>query len=94
MRREAGADGARSGGDPPRWRADPFVEEALRWLPDADVAAPADAGAYLLLADDNADMREYLTRVLRQRWRVEAVADGEPRSRRRGGGGRTWWSPT
>jgi DNA-binding response OmpR family regulator len=31
----------------------------------------------VLLADDNADMREYLTRVLRTYWDVEAVADGE-----------------
>jgi two-component sensor histidine kinase len=29
-----------------------------------------------LVADDNADMREYLSRLLRQRWTVEAVADG------------------
>jgi len=31
----------------------------------------------VLLADDNADMRDYLTRLLRERgWAVEAVADG------------------
>src|SRR6185369_11187461 len=28
------------------------------------------------LADDNADMREYVTRLLQERWDVEAVADG------------------
>jgi CheY-like chemotaxis protein len=33
--------------------------------------------ARILVADDNADMRDYLQRLLGQRWRVEAVADGE-----------------
>jgi two-component sensor histidine kinase/FixJ family two-component response regulator len=70
----------------------PFVEEALRWLPDqapvqdliADVALPADQSpapeaqrAFVLLADDNADMREYLARLLSAHYRVEAVPDGE-----------------
>jgi len=32
--------------------------------------------ARILVADDNADMREYLTRLLSQRWTVEAVSDG------------------
>src|SRR5579884_1757766 len=31
---------------------------------------------YILLADDNADMREYLNRLLSQRWKVKAVGDG------------------
>jgi DNA-binding response OmpR family regulator len=31
----------------------------------------------VLLADDNADMREYVSRLLRARYRVEAVGDGE-----------------
>jgi PAS domain S-box-containing protein len=31
----------------------------------------------ILLADDNADMREYLSRLLRERWQVEAYSDGE-----------------
>ncbi|WP_437677153.1 ATP-binding protein [Sorangium sp. So ce131] len=42
-------------------------------------AAPdlaAGPPARILLADDNADMREYVGRVLRERWTVEAVADG------------------
>ena len=51
----------------------PYVQEALRWLPpDRASAAPraaaaADggvAGARVLVADDNADMREYMTRLL------------------------------
>ncbi|MEV7684984.1 SpoIIE family protein phosphatase [Streptomyces bungoensis] len=60
--------------------ADPYVQEALRWLPAGDTAADetavrtgagagpsgagAAAGARVLVADDNADMREYLTRIL------------------------------
>ena len=72
--------------------AQPFVEEALRWLPgvsqvpDAiiDVALPADRSAVpaaqrplILLADDNADMREYLARILSAHYRIETVTDGE-----------------
>jgi signal transduction histidine kinase len=65
------------------------VEEALRWVPAPAVESPRTAGAArilladestgsarILLADDNADMREYVTRLLRERWNVEAVADG------------------
>ncbi|HEY7204109.1 MAG TPA: ATP-binding protein [Methylomirabilota bacterium] len=68
-----------------RGMAEFFVEEALGWLPDAVMAAgepvaAGDAGAAarvrILVADDNADMREYVTRLLRSRWEVEAVADG------------------
>src|SRR5262249_34770380 len=33
--------------------------------------------ARILLADDNADMREYVKRILSQRWKVETVADGK-----------------
>ena len=70
--------------------AQAFVEEALRWLPDDD-AAPGRArdagrarrslartvGARILLADDNADMRDYVRRLLAPHYAVEAVADGE-----------------
>ena len=67
-----------------------FVEEALRWLPDA-VDAPVMATTHgepvtsieagitpgrVLVADDNADMREYVRRLLSTRWSVETVADG------------------
>ena len=63
-----------------------YVEEALGWLPgasafDADLPAQdahsgGDPGR-VLLADDNADMRGYVTRLLRrQGYAVEAVADG------------------
>jgi PAS domain S-box-containing protein len=75
-------------------RAEAYVEEALRWLPDSSTAdgeghagrgddtpevlngAPDD-GAGILVVDDNADMREYIRRLLSTRWRVETAADGE-----------------
>ena len=69
-------------------RADAFVEEALRWLPESEVTAllPSEvetavpvAGPRLrvLLADDNTDMREYVQRLLGAHYEVEAVPDGE-----------------
>jgi signal transduction histidine kinase/CheY-like chemotaxis protein len=65
----------------------PYVEEALRWLPSdasreigTDVEVPAATiaadAARILVVDDNADMREYLTRILGQSYRVEAAGDG------------------
>ena len=73
--------------------AQPFVEEALRWLPSDAAETPAEAAATaaedaligtapgprarIVLADDNADMRDYLRRLLSTRYEVEAVADGE-----------------
>ncbi|MEH1834400.1 MAG: response regulator [Nostoc sp.] len=36
----------------------------------------SSSSARILLADDNADMRDYLRRLLSQRYEVEAVADG------------------
>jgi PAS domain S-box-containing protein len=65
--------------------AGPFLEEALRWLPadGGSSATPgpeaaADGGAALLVADDNADMRDYLTRLLRAAGhQVTAVVDGQ-----------------
>jgi PAS domain S-box-containing protein len=67
--------------------AAPYVEEALRWTssgtaqslaPAEAIGAPASAGsrARIVLADDNADMRQYLTRLLSERWDVQAVPDG------------------
>lgn len=72
-------------------RAEAFIEEALRWLPAIETASEtggrADdtpemlfqgktAGARILVADDNADMRTYVSRLLRPRWEVETVSDG------------------
>ncbi len=61
-----------------------YVEEAIRWLPDAapPVAersagkAGSRARGRILLADDNADMRGYVRRLLAERFEVEAVANG------------------
>ncbi len=76
--------------------AKPFVEEALRWLPDS---APASEEIFsvhdelmpvpcppvsettvrprVLVADDNSDMRQYLSRLLSEQYDVETVADGQ-----------------
>lgn len=71
-----------------------FVEEALRWLPedlqptssadegvDGALSAAGDrpgTGKRIILADDNADMRDYVRRLLlAQGYEVEAVGDGE-----------------
>ena len=75
--------------------ATPYVEEALRWLPQTEqglrpservietvlpaggrVAAEGKPRARVLFADDNADMRDYVTRLLGAPYDVEAVADG------------------
>ncbi|GAA3630849.1 SpoIIE family protein phosphatase [Streptomyces chitinivorans] len=71
--------------------ADPYLQEALRWLPDGEgeedeggdtgreepvPSAPGAARARVLVADDNADMREYLRRILAPGYRVTTVADG------------------
>ena len=69
-------------------RAETFVAEALRWLPDAEqspqatLAPPAGItghghGERIVLADDNADMRNYVQRLLQEAgYAVEAVSDG------------------
>ncbi len=56
-----------------------FGDEAQRWdpapaRPSEAVAAPA---AELLIADDNADLRAYLTRLLGTRYAVRTAVDGE-----------------
>jgi len=69
-----------------------YVEEVDQWLPapkaqaiakveepsapTSDSSLPASTSARVFLVDDNADMREYLTRILRQHVQVEAFADG------------------
>ena len=70
-------------------RADAFVQEAPRWLPDVhpapanevvfevDPLPPALAeGGRILIIDDNADMRHYLRQLLAGRYEVELAADG------------------
>jgi PAS domain S-box-containing protein len=68
-------------------RAQPYVDEAMRWLPappgdviadDAGRGNAAPAPGRVLLADDNADLRDYVARLLRSRgYDVDAVADGQ-----------------
>jgi signal transduction histidine kinase len=70
-------------------RAEVFVAEALRWLPADPQAEPVDdpidarrrataEGCSILLADDNADLRDYISNLLSDRgYEVRAVADGE-----------------
>ena len=68
-------------GAPPVSPARIFVEEANRWLPSSmtksESPAPAGRKERILLADDNADMRGYVARLLGQRYRITAVADGQ-----------------
>src|SRR6185295_2168769 len=56
-----------------------FVEEALRWIPEADAGKEPVSGAskHVLLADDNADMRDYVRRLLERDYQVTAVSDGQ-----------------
>ncbi|HEX3406411.1 MAG TPA: ATP-binding protein, partial [Caulobacteraceae bacterium] len=63
-----------------------FVEEALRWLPDVQPSAAPEGdaipghgrGRTVLLADDNADMRDYVSRLLTASgFEVIAAVDGQ-----------------
>ncbi len=72
--------------------AQAFVQEALRWIPSSASERPSvplvediaphrrfakAAGARIVLADDNADMRAYVRDLLSPTYIVETVADGE-----------------
>jgi PAS domain S-box-containing protein len=61
-------------------QAEAMVAEASRWLPAGTHAAePGDAPAArprIVVADDNADMRDYVAGLLAASHRVEAVGDG------------------
>ena len=70
-------DATRSG---PR-AAQAYVEEAMRWLPaserrGASSAEPRQRQGRVVVADDNADMREYVGRVLEPRYEVELAENG------------------
>jgi signal transduction histidine kinase/CheY-like chemotaxis protein len=75
---DARRDEAAGSGD-----AEALVSEALRWLPDGkrDTVSPeaGDAAAgHILIADDNADMRDHIARLLVPfGYSTEAVGDGE-----------------
>jgi PAS domain S-box-containing protein len=59
--------------------AESYLAEALRWLPSAaPEPAPADGPGRprIIWADDNADLRDYVLRLLGDRYQVEALADG------------------
>ena len=58
-----------------------FVEEAQQWssaggAPEAQQPGAGASRPRIVLAEDNADMRQYLARLLRDRWEVEETADG------------------
>ncbi|MHA7630969.1 ATP-binding protein [Corallococcus sp. M7] len=62
-----------------------FVQEAALWLSDVQdtpvpvpvpEAPPGVVRGHVLVADDNADMRDYVRRSLEGRFRVTTVADG------------------
>jgi PAS domain S-box-containing protein len=67
--------------------AEAYVDEAERWLPPTTAGVPeqpsssqepsAKSADLVVIADDNADMRDYLVHLLRERYQVHAVADGE-----------------
>jgi signal transduction histidine kinase/CheY-like chemotaxis protein len=73
-------------------RGSAYADEARRWLPDEPAAplaaalalepAPAEgpgrgpARPHILLADDNADIRAYVRRLLSPAYHVETAADG------------------
>jgi signal transduction histidine kinase/DNA-binding response OmpR family regulator len=74
-------------------RAQAYLDEAIGWLVGNETAdhvaasSPEDVGlnvavdplrkSRIVLADDNADMRDYVSRLLSGQYEVEAVANGE-----------------
>lgn len=60
----------------------PYVAEARQWLApvperDSSAAATEKSRQLVLIADDNADMRDHLDRVLSPHWETVLAADGE-----------------
>lgn len=63
-----------------RQEAEPVVLPEINPTLDAQSAALSTAGvegAHIVLADDNADMRDYVRRLLGRRYRVTAVSNGQ-----------------
>jgi signal transduction histidine kinase len=75
------ADQVRDRVAPSGTAAPAFVQEALQWLPDArrspGARGPAGDRPRVVWADDNADMRDYVTGLLADQFDVVPVADGE-----------------
>jgi signal transduction histidine kinase len=82
-------DGSQDGSQAPAGlRAGGYAEEAQRWLlgtesidtsSQFETPVPSSIGdrPVILVADDNADMRDYLQSLLSDRYTVETVSDGE-----------------
>jgi len=74
-RQEGAAIGASAGA---------YVSEAAGWiglqlrpaLPISETSLTPIASERVLIVDDNADMRDYLRRLLEPRWQIEIAADG------------------
>jgi PAS domain S-box-containing protein len=74
-------------GVPVSSQATAFINEAMKWVPDQDPETKEDVTvtntpeqeekSRVLLADDNADMREYVGRLLSDQFIVTAVTNGE-----------------
>jgi signal transduction histidine kinase len=64
---------------PSRGEAPAANSSAPRFVPvsAARASSPAESSARVLVAEDNADMREYLRHLLATRWQVEVVEDGQ-----------------
>lgn len=71
-------------------RASAYIQEAASWLPDEKLKSQAlsssdilltqenqDSRPVILLADDNADMREYLAHLLSSHYKVISVENGK-----------------
>lgn len=65
-------------------RANAYTEEASTWISrNGHGARPAELGhssrtkARILLAEDNADMREHIARILSEDYEIDAAEDGE-----------------
>ena len=67
-----GADGGMATTAPER----PDIQEAVATF-SHEVKEVKDNRPRVLIADDNADMRQYVGRLLTEHYRIEAVADGE-----------------
>ena len=64
----------------PEWMLDasnPYVAEARQWLTSVAEDPVPGARQLVLIADDNADMRAHLDRVLSAHWETVLVADGQ-----------------